>query len=96
MKKFATTAAVAGALAAGALGFAAAASAVPLGGAPAEDAIRTLQAEGYMVRINQTVNVPLSRCIVTNVSGLRGSEAGGTLTVALRSNIAFLDVDCTH
>jgi hypothetical protein len=96
MKKFAITAAAAGALAVGALGFAAQASAIPLGGGPVEDAIRTLQSEGYTVRINQTVNVPLSRCVVTNISGLRGTETGGTLNDPGALNVAFLDVDCTH
>lgn len=91
MKKLAITAATLGALAAGGLGLAAQAAAVPLGGSSAEDAVRTLQADGYTVQINQTVNVPLSRCVVTNVSGLRGTQGD-----ANHSNTAFVDVDCTH
>lgn len=91
MKKIAITAALFGAIAAGGIGLASSANAVPIGGSAADDAVRTLEGQGFTVRINQSVDVPLSECTVTNVSGLRGDGAQDPGTL----NVAFLDVNCT-
>ena len=95
MRKFAITTVTAGALVAGALGFAASAGAIALGGSPMEGAIRTLQAEGSPAQINQSVNVPLSRCTVANVGGLRGIEDSGILRDPGQFNVTTPFIDCT-
>jgi hypothetical protein len=94
MKKFAVTAATLAALAAGGLGFAANADAIPLAGEPADQAVRVLESEGYTVRINQSISVPLSQCTVLGISGLRGTEANGVLLEPGRLNVASVDVNC--
>jgi hypothetical protein len=96
MKKFAITAAAFGALAAAGLGLSTAASAVPLTGGPADQAVSSLERQGYEVRINQTVAVPLSQCTVLGVSGLRGAEENGVLKNPGALNVAFLDVNCPN
>ena len=96
MKQFLIAGATLAVLAAFELAVAAQGMAVPLGGQTADDAMRTLQGQGYTVQINQSVTVPLSRCIVTNVSGLRGVESDGALSDLGRANVVFMDVDCTH
>ncbi|TPG32005.1 hypothetical protein [Mycolicibacterium hodleri] len=96
MKKIAITAAAIGALAAGSLGLSATASAIPLTGGPADAAVRALETEGYTVRINQTISVPLSQCTVLGVSGLRGTEDDGALRDPSRLNVATLDVNCPN
>ena len=96
MKKLVVTAAAVVSLAAGGLGWAAQASAIPLTGEPADSAVRALEAQGYSVRINQTVSVALSQCTVTGVSGLRGAEADGVLRDPGSLNVAFLDVNCPN
>jgi hypothetical protein len=94
MKKIAVTTATLAALAAGGLGLAANAAAVPLAGEPADQAVRALESEGYTVRINQSVSVPLSQCTVLGISGLRGTEANGVLLEPGRLNVAAVDVNC--
>ena len=94
MKKFAITAASVAALVAGGLGLAANAAAIPLAGEPADQAVRALESEGYTVRVNQTVDVPLSQCTVTGISGLRGTEDNGVLFEPDRLNVASVDVNC--
>lgn len=96
MKKFAITATLFGALAAGSLGPSAVASAIPLAGQPADQAVRALESQGYEVRINQTVAVSLSQCTVLGVSGLRGAEENGVLKDPGALNVAFLDVNCPN
>ena len=95
MKKFAVTAATVAALTAGGLGLAANATAIPLAGNPADQAVRALEAEGYTVRINQSVDVPLSQCTVLSISGLRGTEDNGVLRDPGSLNVASIDVNCT-
>lgn len=68
--------------------------AVPLAGEPADQAVSALQEEGYEVRVNQAVSAPLSRCRVTEVNGLRGTDDNGVLKDPSRLNAATLDVDC--
>ncbi len=97
MKKFAFTVATFAALAAGAIGAAANAAAIPLTGEPADQAVRVLESEGYTVRINQSVSVPLSQCTVLGISGLRGTEINGVLLEPGRLSVASVDVNCpTH
>ena len=96
MKKLILAAAAVGSLAAGGLGLAAQASAIPLTGEPADSAVRALEARGYTVRINQAVSVALSQCTVTGVSGLRGTEDDGVLRDPGSLNVAFLDVNCPN
>ncbi|MBI3223681.1 MAG: hypothetical protein HYZ39_01350 [Mycolicibacterium cosmeticum] len=91
MKQFIVVAATFAALLAAEIGLAISAGAVPLGGSSADEAVNTLEAQGFTVRINQSVDVPLSECTVTNVSGLRGDGAQDPSTL----NVAFLDVNCT-
>jgi hypothetical protein len=95
MKKFTISAATAGALAASALGLAGAAAAAPTGGANAADVIQSLQDEGYVVQINGSVPVPLSRCIATGVHGLRGtSDSAGRQINSAQLNTVYVDVVC--
>jgi hypothetical protein len=94
MKKIAVTAATLAALAAGGLGLATNAAAIPLSGEPADQAVRALESEGYTVRINQSISVPLSQCTVLGISGLRGTEANGVLLEPSRLNVASVDVNC--
>ena len=65
--KFAISAVATGALALGALGFAADAAAAPSGVGSAADTVKDLQADGYTVQINGAVNRSLSECTVTGV-----------------------------
>jgi hypothetical protein len=65
--KFAIFPVAAGILAAGALGFAAEAAAAPSGVGSAADTVKSLEADGYTVRINGAVNRSLSECSVTAV-----------------------------
>ena len=87
MQKFAIGTAIAGLLAAGAIGLAGTATAVPTGGGKAADTIKALQDMGYAVQINGTVSGPLSQCIVTGVHGL----ANGDPTVF---TTAYVDISC--
>jgi hypothetical protein len=84
----ATTLAGAVVLTAGAMCLAAPATAAPIGGR-ADDAVNTLQTQGYTVQINGSQSAPLSACTVTNVSGSSGSAvaAGPAAT-------AYVDVAC--
>jgi len=94
MKKFAIAAATLTALAGGMLGLAANAYAIPLAGEPADQAVRVLESEGYTVRVNQSISVPLSQCTVLGISGLRVTEADGVLLEPGRLNVASVDVNC--
>jgi hypothetical protein len=94
MKKFAITAAAFASIAAGGLGLAATAAAIPLAGEPADQAVRVLESEGYTVRINQSVDVPLSSCTVLSISGLRGTQENGVLKDPGALNVVSIDVNC--
>ncbi len=65
--RFAITAATAGVLALGPLGFAADAVAAPTGVGSAADTVKSLEAEGYIVQINGAATSVLSECTVTGV-----------------------------
>jgi hypothetical protein len=73
MKSAIITTATASALAAGALGFAGDAKAVPLEGSAADQAVASLQARGFNVQIDGATSSSLSRCTVTSINGLRGA-----------------------
>ena len=90
------TAAGAAILAAGALSLAPAASAVPLEGGQADVVISSLQSRGFNVQVNGTVPNGLSRCTVTSINGLRGTEAGGEPINRDVATTVFVSVDCLH
>ncbi|BDX30166.1 hypothetical protein TUM20985_07130 [Mycobacterium antarcticum] len=96
MKKSATITVVLGVLAAGSVGLAATAVAVPLTGGPADAAVRALESEGYVVRVNQSTSVALSQCVVLGVNGLRGTEDNGVLRDPSKFNVATLDLNCPN
>jgi hypothetical protein len=96
MNKCIVTATGAAILAAGALSLAPAASAVPLEGSPADIVVSTLQARGFNVQVNGTVSNGLSRCTVTSINGLRGTEAGGEPINRDAATTVFVSVDCLH
>ena len=90
------TAGVAAILTSGALSLAPAASAVPLEGGQADVVVSTLQARGFTVQINGSVPNGLSRCTVTSINGLRGTEAGGEPINRDAATTVFVSVDCLH
>ena len=87
MKKFSIAIAVAGALVAGCLAVAPAATAAPTGGSNAADTVKTLRDMGYNVQLNGTVSGPLSQCIATGVHGLTNSDPTVFTT-------AYVDISC--
>ena len=87
MQKFAIGTAIAGLLAAGAIGLAGSAAAVPTGGGSAAETIKALQDMGYAVQINGTVSGPLSQCIATGAHGLSNSDPTVFTT-------AYVDITC--
>jgi monoamine oxidase len=94
MKLFTITTATAGALAAAALGLAGAAAAAPTGGSSAADTIASLQAEGYNVQLNGSQTAPLSRCIVTDVHGLSGTDSAGQRINPTQFDTVYVDISC--
>jgi hypothetical protein len=96
MKKSIITTITFGALAAGALGLAGAATAVPQGNASAADAIKSFQDQGFNVRINGTVTGPLSKCTVQDVHGLSNSnvDSSGRRIDPTRFDTVTVDVFC--
>ena len=87
MKKFSIAIAVAGALVAGSLAVAPAATAAPTGGSNAADTVKTLRDMGYNVQLNGTVSGPLSQCITTGVHGTANTNP----TVFTN---AYVDISC--
>ena len=83
-------------LAATALGLAPVASAVPLEGGPADVVVSSLQARGFTVQVNGAVSSSLSRCTVTSINGLRGTEAEGEPVNRDTVTTVFVTVDCLH
>lgn len=93
MKKLATALVAAGILSGAWLGLAGTVSAQPLAGGSAADAVSSLEAKGYTVQINGDQSAPLSQCTVTDVSGLRGSDANGQPGVPAGSTV-YVGVAC--
>ncbi|WP_319435475.1 hypothetical protein [Mycobacterium sp. RTGN5] len=96
MKTLVITTGGAAILAAAALNLAPAASAVPLEGSPADVVVSSLQARGFDVQVNGTVSSSLSRCTVTSINGLRGTEANGEPINRDVATTVFVSVDCLH
>ncbi|MBB3753363.1 hypothetical protein FHT44_005882 [Mycolicibacterium sp. BK634] len=96
MKTLVITTGGAAIVAATALTLAPAASAVPLEGGPADVVVSTLQARGFTVQINGSVPNGLSRCTVTSINGLRGTEDGGEPIDRDIATTVFVSVDCLH
>ena len=88
MKKIAITVTGAGVLTVVAVSLAGAAAAAPVGGR-ADDAINTLQSQGYSVQINGATTAPMSACTVTGVSGLADTDSG-----AGHATTAYVDIAC--
>lgn len=80
----------------GVLSLAPAALAVPLEGGQADVVISTLQARGFDVQVNGPVPSGLSRCTVTSINGLRGTESGGEPINRDAATTVFVSVDCLH
>jgi hypothetical protein len=93
MKTLLASVAAAGLVFAGALVAATPASAAPLGGQSAADAVSSLQARGYDVQVQGDTDAPLSECIATQISGLSGSNAGGQSGVPAGSTV-YVTVSC--
>jgi hypothetical protein len=95
VKRFAVRTAVAGLFAAGTLALTGSASAAPLGGSSADDAINALKARGYSVQLNLngTRDVPLSECTVNGVHGLPNGAAGQAAPAGQLTTV-YLDVNC--
>ena len=51
------------------------ASAAPLAGGSAADAVSSLQARGYDVEVQGDTGAPLSECTATQISGLSGTKS---------------------
>lgn len=96
MKTLIITTGGAAIIAAAAVSSAAVASAVPLEGGQADVVISTLQARGFTVQVNGAVPNGLSRCTVTSVNGLRGTEDGGEPINPDVVTTVFVSVDCLH
>jgi hypothetical protein len=94
MQKFSITTAIVGIFAAGAIGLAGTATAVPTGGGSAADTIKALQDMGYAVQINGTVSGPVSQCIVTGVHGLSNSDPSGQRIDPTAFTTAYVDISC--
>jgi hypothetical protein len=96
MKRIAIGAAIAGIFAVGSLSLAGAASAAPLGGSSAGDAVNQLKSLGYDVQLNQngTRDVPLSECTVTGVHGLPKTSPVGQPAPSTQFTTVYVDVNC--
>jgi hypothetical protein len=94
MRRLAIGTAILGIVAAATVGFAGVATAAPLGGQDALDALNQLRGQGYSVSVHVTNGpreVPLSECTVLDASGLNGTNsAGKSLTPA---ELGTIDVD---
>jgi hypothetical protein len=84
-----------GALSAGALGLAGAATAFPSDGSAA-DTVKSLQDKGFNVRLNGTVSGSLSKCTVTGLHGLNNSNVddSGSIIDSSQRTTVFVDVSC--
>jgi hypothetical protein len=96
MTKFTVITAAIGALAVTALGLAGGAAAIPTGGSTAADTVSSLQDQGYNVQFNGTATAPLSRCTVTGIHGLLGTQM--SMDVAMMTprqfDTVYVDLSC--
>jgi hypothetical protein len=97
MRRLAIGAGILGILAAATLGFAGVATAAPLGGEDALDAVNQLRAQGYSVSVHVTNgprDVPLSECTVLDVSGLNGTNSAGKPLTPAELGTVDVDANC--
>ncbi len=86
-----------GTLAAATLALAGAATAAPLGGQDALDAVNQLRAQGYSVAVHVTNGpreVPLAECTVLDVSGLNGTNSEGKPLTPAETGTVYVDANC--
>ena len=93
MKTLLAGVAAAGFIFAAGLSVASPASAEPLAGGSAADAVNSLQARGYVVEIQGDQNAPLSECTATQISGLSGTNSTGQAGVQKGSTV-YVTVSC--
>lgn len=93
MKILIASIATTGFLAAAGLGLAGVASADPLGGDSAQDAVSRLQDQGYVVEVQGDTESPLDQCTATDVSGLSGTNSAGQAGVPKGSTV-YVTVAC--
>jgi hypothetical protein len=95
----------AGAIAAAALGFAAAANAAPMGPNNVSQTVENLEAQGFKVIVNKTGSAPLEQCAVNAVrpghtytrmeSEIPGpSDRGVGIVTTVTGKTVYLDVAC--
>lgn len=93
MKKLLASVATAGFVFAAGLSVAGPASADPLAGGSASDAVNSLQARGYQVEVQGDTSAPLSECTATQISGLAGTDSAGHAGVPKGSTV-YVTVAC--
>ena len=93
MKNLLASAATAGFILAGGMSLAAPASADPLAGGSAADAVSSLQSRGYDVQVQGDTESPLSECTATQISGLSGTDSSGHAGVPTGSTV-YVTVAC--
>jgi hypothetical protein len=97
MRRLAIGSGILGILAAATLGLAGVATAAPLGGEDALDAVNQLSGQGYSVSVQVTNgprDVPLSECSVLDVSGLNGTNSEGKLLTPAETGTVYVDANC--
>ena len=97
MRRLAIGTGTLGILAAATLGLAGVATAAPLGGEDALDAVNQLRAQGYSVSVHVTNGpreVPLSECTVLDVSGLNGTNSEGKPLTPAELGTVDVDANC--
>jgi hypothetical protein len=97
MRRLAIGTAIFGILAASTVGLAGVATAAPLGGQDALDAVNQLRAQGYSVSVHVTNgprDVPLSECTVLDVSGLNGTNSAGMPLTPTETGTVYVDANC--
>jgi hypothetical protein len=97
MRRLAIGTAIFGIVAAATVGFAGVATAAPLGGEDALNAVNQLRAQGYSVSVHVTNGpreVPLSECTVLDVSGLNGTNSEGKPLTPAELGTVYVDANC--
>jgi hypothetical protein len=97
MRRLAIGSGILGILAAAKLGLAGVATAAPLGGEDALDAVNQLRGQGYSVAVHVTNGpreVPLSECTVLDVSGLNGTDSAGMPLTPAEAGTVYVDANC--
>lgn len=92
MSKFTSAFVGVAAIAIGALGSVAMATAAPSGVGNAQDTVNELQAAGYAVQLNGSPTGSLASCSVTGIHGLPNVPAMGGQPIRLTT--VYIDLDC--